>query len=202
MKIIYILFMASLISSCASLNGLPRSDGVNLTDKNNAVIIGEISEGFLTQPHGLLIRIDALASDTKILLQTTKGNEDDIKKRNILGHKFMYEVPPGEYKISFWGYYHYAGFSIPLEKPIIFSVKSGEISYIGNMHANSLTFCLSNTDRLESEAENFKIKFPIISSYKIIDKTDSTEFYRWGHDKSESFAGKEACNQPVKQGTN
>ena len=199
MKIIYMLFVVSLLSGCISLTGVSRSDGVHVTNKNNAIIIGQVSEGFLTKPHGLLIRIDSLDSDTKIFLQTTKGNEDDIKAGNILGHKFMYEVPPGEYKVSFWGYYHYSGRSVSLKEPIIFSVKAGEVSYIGNFHGTALNFCLSNTQEINLESDEFIKKYPILSEYKIIDKTDSTGFSRWGHSNSESLFGREACEQPIKK---
>lgn len=138
----------------------------------------------------------------KVIMSTldsfSENPGDDDPEKNIVGHRFMYEVPAGEYKFVRWLYKYYKGLSVGLDSPIAFNVKPGEVVYIGNIHGVSLNYCLSNTNEFNSELENIKSKFPVLKNKNIKNISPSLIFSGWGHDSSnDMFGTSKICGQPI-----
>lgn len=116
---------ATLLSGCAT----SRYDGKHAPDPSKAIIVGSVGESFpMMQPHGLVVEIKQQGAPGTAIRLTTLGNEDDQPSPSVLGHYFMYEVPPGEYEYTQWHYVYYAGKSMPRPVPAVFSVKAGKLS--------------------------------------------------------------------------
>ncbi|KPG96686.1 hypothetical protein PS896_04688 [Pseudomonas fluorescens] len=167
--------------SVAVLNGCTtaRYDGQRAPDPAKAVIIGSIIEGYLTQPHGLTVNIKQQGEPDTAITLTTLYNEDDQPSPNLLGHLFMYEVPPGRYEFIDWNYQFYMGHAVARPSSTVFTVKAGQTLYIGNLYANALTYCLSNVNDAEETVERLKGKYPILQSRTIINLTSESAFKPW-----------------------
>ncbi|MGF0237477.1 hypothetical protein ACQR3P_01140 [Rhodococcus sp. IEGM1300] len=170
-----IVLAASLLAGCTT----PRYDGSRAPDPAKAIIIGSITEGFLTQPHGLQVQIKARTEPSATIDLKTMFNEDDRPSPNLLGNLFMYEVPAGQYEFTSWSYYYYAGYAMTQPAPVVFSVKAGEIAYIGDLYANALTFCLSNVDHGNDALTALKQKYPMLRDKQISNVTAQSAFKPW-----------------------
>lgn len=175
---IAMVLLALTVSGC-STPATPRYDGKQAPDPSKAVLIGSISEGFLTQPHGLGVGVLKKTEPQARVSLDTLNMEDDFTPPNVLGNFFMYEVPAGEYEVTGWGYLHYAGFPTQRTTPIRFTVKPGEIAYIGDFNANSLTFCLSNVDHGDASISKLKAKYPVLNDRQITNLTPQSAFGPW-----------------------
>jgi hypothetical protein len=185
-----IVVLSAVLSACATT--YPRYDGKTAPDPTKAVLIGSITEGFLTQPHGLEVYVVKATEPATALQLQTLGGGDDLPPPNLLGNFFMYEVPAGQYEIKGWRYHFYAGTSKPAPAPIVFTVKPGEIAYIGDFYANALTFCLSNIDHAESIAK-LKAKYPMLQDRSISNVTAQSGFGPWPSTDAKDN-GKGICN--------
>ena len=165
----------TLLFGCAT----PRYDGKRAPDPTKAIIVGSITEGYLTQPHGLVVEIKKQGEPSTTLQLTTLGNEDDQPSRNLLGNLFMYEVPPGEYEVTRWNYEFYAGRSMARQAPVVFTVSAGETAYIGDMHADALRFCLGNVNNADKTLDALKRKYPVLNGRNILNLTEKTRFEPW-----------------------
>ena len=183
--LMYILFLSFILSGCINL-GQSQLDINKPLDKTKGIIIGEVSEGFLTQPHDLWIAIKSTTpkNDTLILLRTFDSPDEDERK-NIYSHKFIYELPEGEYEIHRWRYKYFKGMSTLQKPPIKFTVKANEIAYIGSFHANAISMCLSNNDDYDSKISEFKQKYPILKGKPIVNKAKFLQFRCWKHENAE-----------------
>ncbi|MDY0831489.1 MULTISPECIES: hypothetical protein [Pseudomonas] len=179
---------ATLLSGCAT----SRYDGKHAPDPSKAIIVGSIGESYLMQPHGLVVEIRQKGGPGTVLRLTTLGNEDDQPSPNILGHFFMYEVPPGEYEYTQWSYVYYAGRSMPRPVPAVFSVKAGETLYIGDLRADALRFCLSNVNNAENTVEELKRKYRMLKDRNIVNLTAKSGFAPWPSSDATDF-GKGLC---------
>lgn len=171
-----IVALSAMLAACATT--YPRFDGQRPPDPTKALLIGSITEGFLTQPHGLEVYVVKATEPATALQLQTLGSEDDFAPPNVRGNFFMYEVPAGQYEIKGWRYHFYAGTSTPRSAPIVFSVKPGEIAYIGDFYANALTYCLSNIDHAESIAK-LNAKYPVLKDRSISNLTAQSGFGPW-----------------------
>lgn len=176
-----LLTWACIALSITLLNGCitSRYDGKRAPDPSKAIIVGSITEGFLTQPHGLVVDIKQHGEPGTHLRLTTLGNEDDQPSPNLLGNLYMYEVPPGDYEVTGWSYVYYAGRSMARAAPVVFTVRAGETAYIGDLRADALRFCLSNVSNAEKTLENLKRKYPILIGRNIQDLTPKSAFEPW-----------------------
>ncbi|TVT80179.1 hypothetical protein [Pseudomonas sp. H3(2019)] len=165
----------TLLVGCAT----SRYDGKREPDPSKAIILGSITEGFLTQPHGLVVEIRKHGEPNSILQLYTLQNEDDQPSPNLLGNLFMYEVSPGEYEFTSWSYQYYAGRAMARTAPVVFTVKAGEIAYIGDLYANAISFCLSNVNNDDKTLGNLKRKYPILNDRKILNLTAKSGFEPW-----------------------
>lgn len=156
-----------------------RYDGTRPPDPTKAVIVGYITEGFLTQPHGLMVHIRKVGERYTTVPLATLNAEDDQPSPNRLGNLFMYEVPEGDYEIYQWNYEYYRGETAPRANPVIFSVKAGETAYIGDFYANALTFCLSNVNNAETTVAALKHKYPVLDGRTVQNLTARTAFEPW-----------------------
>lgn len=179
---------ATLLSGCAT----SRYDGKHAPDPSKAIIVGSIGESYLMQPHGLVVEIRQKGGPGTVLRLTTLGNEDDQPSPHILGHFFMYEVPPGEYEYTQWSYVYYAGRSMPRPVPAVFSVKAGETLYIGDLRADALRFCLSNVNNAENTVEELKRKYWMLKDRNIVNLTAKSGFAPWPSSDATDF-GKGLC---------
>lgn len=179
---------AILLSGCAT----SRYDGKHAPDPSKAIIVGSIGESYLMQPHGLVVEINQQGGPGTALRLTTLGNEDDQPSPHVLGHFFMYEVPPGEYEYTQWSYVYYAGRSMPRPVPAVFSVKAGETLYIGDLRADALRFCLSNVNNAESTVQELKRKYPVLKDRNIVNLTATSGFAPWPSSDATDF-GKGLC---------
>lgn len=179
---------ATLLSGCAT----SRYDGKHAPDPSKAIIVGSIGESYLMQPHGLVVEIRQKGGPGTVLRLTTLGNEDDQPSPHILGHLFMYEVPPGEYEYTQWSYVYYAGRSMPRPVPAVFSVKAGETLYIGDLRADALRFCLSNVNNAENTVEELKRKYRMLKDRNIVNLTAKSGFAPWPSSDATDF-GKGLC---------
>jgi hypothetical protein len=174
---------AILLSGCAT----SRYDGKHAPDPSKAIIVGSIGESYLMQPHGLVVEINQQGGPGTALRLTTLGNEDDQPSPHVLGHFFMYEVPPGEYEYTQWSYVYYAGRSMPRPVPAVFSVKAGETLYIGDLRADALRFCLSNVNNVESTVQELKRKYPVLKDRNIVNLTAKSGFAPWPSSDATDF---------------
>ncbi|MCO7579868.1 hypothetical protein RZO07_13880 [Pseudomonas protegens] len=183
-----IALAATLLIGCTTA----RYDGKRPADPNKAIIVGSITEGFLTQPHGLTVDIERIGEPSETIRLETLGNENDQTSRNLRGYLFMYEVPVGQYQFSKWRYQFYAGHSAAQPKPAVFSLKAGEIAYIGDLYANALVFCLSNTDHQDKTLEALRSKYPMLKDRVIRNITSQSAFAPWPSSDAED-TGKGLC---------
>ncbi|BBP70459.1 hypothetical protein PHLH6_24630 [Pseudomonas sp. Seg1] len=163
------------------LNGCStaRYDGTRPPDPAKALIVGSITEGYLTQPHGLTVEIRQLNEPNASITLQTLYSEDDQPSANLLGHLFMYEVPPGRYQFTDWRYQYYLGNALARPAPVVFEVKAGQTLYIGDLYANALTFCLSNVDNAEKTVEGLKRKYAVLQNRTIYNLTAESAFKPW-----------------------
>jgi hypothetical protein len=192
-SIIIMIMVSLLLSGCLS-TGLTQLDVNKPLDKRKGIIVGQISEGFITQPHNLWVVIKSTSKENKtsILLETF-DSPDENERKNILSHRFIYELPEGEYSIYRWRYKYYKGMSILQKEPIKFTIKANEVSYIGDLHGISLTMCLSNYDNYEKEVIKLKQKYPILKNREIINKAKFINFKGWEHENSVDLNGNGKC---------
>ncbi len=175
-SITIIILISILLNGCIGM-GLTQLDVNKPLDQRKGIIVGQISEKFITRPHDLWIAIKSTSKENKTnLILKTIGFPDENENRNILSNRFIYELPEGEYTIHRWLYAHYKGISILQEKPITFNVKANEISYIGNFQGISLTMCLSNYDNYKTEVIKLKEKYPILKDRQIVNKANLLNF--------------------------
>ncbi|MBF6031466.1 hypothetical protein ICY20_27275 [Pseudomonas sp. P115] len=167
--------LSTLLAGCTT----GRYDGTRAPDPTKAIIVGSIVEGYLTQPHGLMVHIRKVGERYTTVPLATLGAEDDQPSPNRLGNLFMYEVPAGSYEIYQWNYRFYRGETQPRPVPIIFSVKAGETAYIGDFSANSLTFCLSNVNGGDTTVAELKRKYPVLEGREVVNLTARTAFEPW-----------------------
>lgn len=170
-----IALSTTLLIGCAT----SRYDGKRPPDPTKAIIVGSIAEGFLFQPHGLVVHIKQHGGEGTALQLETLGNENDQTSRNQLGNLYMYEVPPGEYEFTHWYYVHYAGHSMARSAPVVFTVRAGEIAYIGDLHADALRFCLGNVNNANQTVEALKHKYPVLNGRNILNLTAKSAFEPW-----------------------
>lgn len=164
-----------IVAGCTT----PRYDGKRAPDPSKAIILGSITEGFLTQPHALNVEIQKHGEPSETIRLTTFQNGDDEPSPNLLGNLFMYEVPPGEYGITTWNYGFFPGRAMPRRTPVVFTVNAGEIAYIGDLYANALTVCLSNVDHEDRTLRALRHKYPILIDRKILNLTAKSGFGPW-----------------------
>lgn len=179
-----------ILSGCETTT--PRYEGNRPPDPTKAVLIGTIVEGYLTQPHGLQVSVVKVSEPTSSIQLQTLGVEDDTPSPNLIGNLFMYEVPAGQYEIKSWRYKFYFGTSIPRPTPVIFTVKPGEIAYIGDLYVNALTYCLSNINH-DNSINILKVKYPVLERYNITNITPQSTFLPWPSSDAKDH-GKGICN--------
>lgn len=190
---LFLLAVAGVvISGCA--NNTPRYDGTRPPEPGNAVIVGSIAEGFLTQPHGLTATITGQQEPNARVVLSTLGNEVDQRYRGVLGNYFMYQISAGEYEVSTWSYIHYAGRALEREQPIRFKVSAGEIAYIGDFYANALNFCLSSIDKSAETLPALRAKYPMLQGREIINLTPQSGFSSWPSSDAKDYKGRGICN--------
>lgn len=170
-----IALSTTLLAGCVN----SRYDGKRAPDPGKAIIIGSIGESYLVQPHGLVVEIRKNGEPSTTLRLDTLGNEDDQPSPNLLGHLFMYEVPPGEYEFTRWNYVYYAGRSMARATPVVFTVKAGDTAYIGDLRVDALRFCLANVDNAERTLPDLKRKYPMLNGRKILNLTTRSGFEPW-----------------------
>lgn len=200
----FLLLSFMVLGACASsLNLIQRADETKPLDPNKAVIVGFVSEAFLTQPHGLKIMLkyqdpNKDAVDTRISLDTLgRKNEvtgDDILKSNVLGNSFVYEVPAGTYELTHWYYTYYDGLSAKQNKKLEFTVKPGEVAYIGSFHANSLFMCLYGKDDYSNAIAVVKKAHPFLANAVISNRSQTMTFPGWPNVNAEDVLQKGLCN--------
>ncbi|MCS3418619.1 MULTISPECIES: putative periplasmic lipoprotein [unclassified Pseudomonas] len=197
----WLLAFAAMLSlgGCATpSNMIDRADERKPIDPQKAIIVGFVSEGFLTQPHGLYVLLkyqdpNPQAIATRIALTTLDQNNEVLGKPHIMGNTFVYEVPAGTYDVTHWFYRFYDGFSADQKKPLTFSVKPGDVAYIGNFHANSLTMCLSNTDDFAKAVIDIKKAHPFLANVAITNLSHDLQFPGWPNTKATDVFGKGLC---------
>ncbi len=196
-KIVILLSFMFFLSGCVTIDMTSLFDGryspSKDLDRTKGAIVGSISEGFLTQPHGLLVFIRPLSSKQNEIILATMGYKDEDPKLNILSNTFMYELPPGKYEVYKWEYYYYRGKSLPRTKPIVFTVKANEITYIGNFHGVALTMCLSDYNNYAEDMKKLRKKYPILKKRKVSNQASKIAFRGWPHEKSEDLFGRGKC---------
>ncbi|MCX2546866.1 hypothetical protein [Pseudomonas sp. COW5] len=184
----------AVLLGVAFLNGCStaRFDGSRAPDPAKALIVGSITEGYLTQPHGLIVNIRQLEESGASIELRTLNNDDDRRSRNLLGNLFMYEVPPGRYEFTDWRYQFYFGRAVARPSPVVFHVKAGQTLYIGDLYANSLTYCLSNVNNDGKTVEALKHKYPMLAKRTITNLTAESAFEPWPTSDAEDN-GKGLC---------
>lgn len=173
--------LAFIFSTAVFVTGCTVSQYDNSAplDPTQAIVVGRIAEAFLTQPHGLQVDIRRQGEPATRIQLATLGNNKEIRGRFLLGEHFMYQVPPGTYEITGWKYQFYAGKSMARRSTDRFTIKAGEVAYIGNYTANALTHCLSRSSQLEPAIDPLIKKFPILKNRPITNVAASSEFESW-----------------------
>jgi hypothetical protein len=80
-----------------------------------------------------------------------------------------------------------------LHDSLTFSVKPGDVAYIGNFHANSLTMCLSNTDDFAKAVIDIKKAHPFLANVAITNLSHGLQFPGWPNTKATDVFGKGLC---------
>ncbi|EJL95779.1 hypothetical protein PMI18_05061 [Pseudomonas sp. GM102] len=196
--ILALVSMLSLGGCVTASNMIERADESKPISPQKAIIVGFVSEGFLTQPHGLNVLLkyhdpDSQAKATRIALTTLDQNNEVRGTTHIMGNSFVFEVPPGTYEVTHWYYRFYDGLSADQKKPLLFSVKRGDAVYIGNFHANSLTMCLSNRDDFAKAIVDIKKAHPFLANVAITDLSQDLQFPGWPNTKATDVFGKGLC---------
>lgn len=186
---ILIAAVALILSGCTA----SQYDNSKPLDPTQAVIVGRIAEAFLTQPHGLQVDIQRQGEPATRIQLTTLGSNKDVRGRFVLGEHFMYQVPPGTYEITGWQYQFYAGRSMARRTADRFTIKPGEIAYIGNYTANALSYCLTRVSDMQPSIEPLEKKFPVLKDRAITNVAAQTEFQPWPTSDARDN-GKGICN--------
>jgi hypothetical protein len=197
----WILALVALLSlgGCVSpSNMIERADENKPISAQKALIVGYVSEGFLTQPHGLHVMLkyhdpDPQATATRIALTTLDQNNEVRDTAHIMGNTFVYEVPAGTYEVTHWFYRFYDGMSVEQKKPLLFSVKPGDAVYIGSFHANSLTMCLANRDDFAKAVVDIKKAHPFLADVAITNRSENLQFPGWPNANAKDVFGKGLC---------
>ncbi|MBX8603580.1 hypothetical protein K5D40_15255 [Pseudomonas cichorii] len=197
-RLLFLLLAVITLGGCTSFNQIGRADESRPLSKDKAAIVGFVSEGFLTQPHGLHVMLryqdpNKDAMQTLIALETMGQLNEVTTSRNIVGNTFVFEVPPGTYEISHWFYRYYNAMSVDQKKPFLFTVKAGEVAYIGAFHGNSLTMCLSNRDNYTKDVAAIRKAHPFLGEIAITNLSQDIQFPGWPTNQSEDVFGKGLC---------
>lgn len=197
-KILPLVMLLALGGCVSAPNMIERMDEAKPVDARKALIVGFVSEAFLTQPHGLHVMLkyhnpDVQAKDTRIAL-TTLGQKNEVSGNDhVLGNSFVYEVPAGTYEITHWFYQFYTGLSEDPSKPLLFDVKPGEVVYIGSFRANSLFMCLSNKDDFSSAIADIKKAHPFLENTAIANRSQELQFPGWPSTRATDVLNKGLC---------
>ncbi|MFJ4144024.1 hypothetical protein [Pseudomonas sp. NPDC089734] len=198
-KPLLLLLAAMVLGGCSTpFNTIERADESRPLNKDKAAIVGFVSEGFLTQPHGLHVMLryqdpNKEAIQTLISLETMARPNEVEGSKNIVGNTFVFEVPPGTYEVSHWFYFYYRAMSVDLPKPLLFTVKAGEVAYIGGFHGNSLTMCLSNRNNYTKDVASIRKAHPFLGDITITNLSENLQFPGWPTNTSEDVFGKGLC---------
>lgn len=189
LTVVLSLFAGLLLGGCTP----HRYDGKRAPDPSKAILAGAVVEGYLTQPHGLVVHIQRTEEPmASVRLETLNGSRDDLPNNNLRGNYFMYEVPPGTYEVVGWNYQYYAGKSLARKEPVRIQVRAGEVAYIGDFYANAILFCLSNVDRYEQTLARLKEKYPLLKDQEILNLAKESAFQNWPSSDAED-SGKGFC---------
>ena len=179
----WILALAAmlLLGGCVTAsNMIDRADEHKPIDPQKAIVVGFVSEGFLTQPHGLnvLLKYHDPAPQAKAtrmapspLNQPTKFVAPRISWATPSFTKYLrapMKSPTGT-TVFMMG-------SVPIRKTLVFSVEPGDAVYIGNFHANSLTMCLSNRDDFAKAVIDIKKAHPFLANVAITNLSHDLQF--------------------------
>lgn len=197
----WILALVALLSlgGCVKpSNMIDRADESKPISPQKAIVVGFVSEGFLTQPHGLNVMLkyhdpDPQANATRIALTTLDQNNEVRGTTHIMGNTFVYEVPPGTYEVTHWYYRFYDGLGAELKKPLLFSVRPGDVVYIGNFHANALMMCLANRDDFAKTIVDIKKAHPFLANVEITNLSQNLQFPGWPNTTATDVFGKGLC---------
>lgn len=195
MSLVVLLALGGCVTAPDMIERLDESKPV---DPNKAIIVGFVSEGFLTQPHGLNVMLkyhnpDAKANSVRIALTTMDQSNEVHGNDHILGNSFVYEVPAGTYEITHWYYRFYRAMSVERDKPLLFSVKPGDVVYIGSFHGNALLMCLSNRDDFAKAIADIKSAHPFLADAAITNFSQTLQFPGWPTNQSEDLFKKGLC---------
>lgn len=197
-RILPFIMLLALAGCVSAPNMIERADETKPIDAGKAIIVGFVSEGFLTQPHGLHVMLkyhdpDPQAKTTRIALTTLDQRNEVLNSKNIRGNTFVYEVPAGTYEITHWFYQYYADLSVEQKKPLLFSVKPGDVVYIGSFHSTALLMCLSNRDDYANAIAGIKKAHPFLANASITNRSEQLQFPGWPTTGAKDVFNKGLC---------
>lgn len=198
-QVIASLVAMIFLTACSAAKHVTRYDeSTTISDPKKGRIVGLFSEGFLMQPHLAMIFFkgqniaDEYGGKTAFGV-STRGKSDAIADPNILGQYFAIEVPPGNYNIDGWTYFHFRGNGVEPVDPFTFEVKPGETIYIGNIHAVALNMCLKFYNHYNQDVPEIRKHFPLLAEGNIIDASQDFDKREWPHESYADIAEPGHC---------
>ncbi len=195
MRIAIILFTICL-ASCATQNINKNYDVANMGGK--AILFGSITQteasgtdnayGTVSYSGPMSGYLQTRTFTMPILIPFDKSEFEDVT-----GKIFVIEVDPGEYSFDRWAASNGTGAGFyPKEnpKPLVYSLKAGQVNYVGNIHFELLTgdniFGIDIThnafavleNNLERDSKIFQSKFTKLQGLEVVNLVKETGI--WG----------------------
>lgn len=179
--------LLSLLAGCAA-KSIPRDSSLGSEPDKGIVVVSvshdlagrRAARAIFYMDGGAVSGGSTLLSLDEVIPGTPRGSEF----KGSYGHLLVLSLPPGRHAIDSWQITNGTGLRIfPREKPtpLVFEVVSGEVKYLGNLHANLATgkniFGMTITadgypevrDQRQRDLPMFESRYPQLKDKAVID---------------------------------
>ncbi|MGQ0287224.1 hypothetical protein ACT2CV_08480 [Pasteurellaceae bacterium 22721_9_1] len=132
--LLFSVFLSLVLSACSTTNGISKYGKPNLQEKG--VLLLAVTDRALFTATGISFTIEDINNKKTVLVVNDWDELFSLKKRGVRKFFRAFELPEGNYKFTSWEFIRTQG--KPAEKPkepFEFSIKQGEVVYIGNFDA-------------------------------------------------------------------
>lgn len=201
-KMLSILILSVILTGCAAVN--VNKDYKLDKSKNVGLVLGSVSQnwdGFNGNAYTVYYFNKVGSKDSKML--ETKTESVFGRKAGHLygtsGRIFLLELPEGEYNFNHWSINNGSGAYISPKKSLkllSFTVKRGEINYIGNLHIHYATGknifgftiigggLVSVKAQYDRDTKSFKNRYPNLANEVVNKKLMKLGIWKhWGTNK-------------------
>ena len=142
-RLLLITALMAILSACSSTEVMKPTTKVGAS---NGVIVASVTKSGLSSDAWFYYKKkgtnDELRMDA-VGLTLYKSTGDFPNDKNKVGRLLAFEAPAGNYDLTRWEIYIYTtgpGYIRPRKiEPLPFSVKAGRVTYLGNLHIDTLS---------------------------------------------------------------